>query len=240
MTKDPLYLSVYKKIKSDLINNKYKKGDKIPKELELCETYNVSRLTVRRALDELVREGLLKRVKGTGTFFNGFKTEEVLTRLSSFTDESIKNGFSSKSIVLENTLITIPEELIPVFNLPINSKILKLKRIRYRNEEPYAIETAYLNLAADIRLLNILDEDMNKKSLYSILINEYKLSLKYAEETIEVTQLSLEESKYLEQKKNSPAALRRQITKLDNGICIEYVVAVYRADKYKFKVVKNF
>jgi len=235
----PLYYKVYNKIKTQINNDEYKKGEKLPTEKELCDICNVSRLTVRRALDELQREGLIDRKKGKGTFFTGKKREEKLSGLSSFTDEAIKEGDNTSSIVLENKLVTVEPEFIDVFDLPKEAKVVMLKRIRYLNDEAYAIETAYLNPSADLRVLNIIEHDMAKESLYKILKEEFELKLSHAEETLEITALEKEEAEYLRQEKNSPAALRSRYTYLEDGSCIEHVKSVYRGDKYKFKVVRE-
>lgn len=78
-----------------------------------------------------------------------------------------------------------------------------MKRVRYLDNEPYALETAYLNPGADIRVLNIIEKDMGKESLYQILTSEYGIRFSKAIETLEVTRLTKEESKYLSQKKEN-------------------------------------
>jgi len=235
----PLYYKLYNSIKEDFENDKYQKGDKLPTEKEICENYNVSRLTVRRALDELKREGLIDRKKGKGTFFTGKKREEQMSKLRGFTDDVQNSGSKTKSVVLENKLVKAETEFDGIFKTPKDSRVLMLKRIRYINDEPYAIETAYLNPLADLRVLNVIDRDMSKESLYHIFQEEFELEFAYAEETLEITVLDKDESDILQQKKGAPAALRTRYTYLKNGQCIEYVKSIYRGDKYKFKVVKK-
>lgn len=234
----PLYYKLYLDLRKEL-EEEYKKGEKILTEKDMCEKYGVSRLTVRRALEELEKEGLIERKRGQGTFYTGNKQEEELSKLTGFTDEALKQGHRTKSIVLENKLYEVPTELIKEFEIPQNGRVVLLKRVRYLDEEPYAIETAYLNPNADIRVLNIIERDMGKESLYNILINEFGIKLSYALETLEVTTLNKEQSKFLLQKEGAPAALRTRYTYLENGKCIEFVKSIYRGDKYKFRVVRK-
>jgi GntR family transcriptional regulator len=234
----PLYYKLYLDLKRELEED-YKKGDKLLTENEICDKFGVSRLTVRRALEELSKEGLITRKRGQGTFYTGKKQEEELTRLTGFTDEAAKQGHKTKSIVLENRLIEIPAELVEEFKVPKDGRVVLLKRIRFLDEDPYAIETAYLNPNADIRVLNIIEMDMSKESLYRILTNEYGIKFTHAVETLEVTTLNKEQAKYLSQNEGSIAALRTRYTYIEDKKCIEYVKSVYRGDKYKFKIVRK-
>lgn len=234
----PLYYQLYLELKNKLIEE-YKKGEKFLTELEICEKYGVSRPTVRKALDELEREGLIERKRGQGTFYTGIKQEEELSKLTGFTEEAMKQGHKTYSLVLENKLVEIPTDLIKEFGLPKNARVVLLKRVRYLDNEPYALETAYLNPGADIRVLNIIEKDMGKESLYQILTSEYGIRFSKAIETLEVTRLTKEESKYLSQKEGEPAALRTRYTYTDTNQCIEYVISIYRGDKYKFRVVRQ-
>ncbi|RAO98736.1 GntR family transcriptional regulator [Petrotoga sp. 9PW.55.5.1] len=234
----PLYYKLYVDLKEDLEEN-YKKGDKILTENEICNKYSVSRLTVRRALDELSKEGLIERKRGQGTFYLGRKQEEELSKLTGFTDEAIKQGHKTTSIVLENKLMAIPQELTEEFKMPKDGRVVLLKRVRYLDEEPYAIESSYLNPYADIRILNIIERDMSNESLYRILNDEFGIVFSHAVETLEVTTLNKEEGKFLSQKEGAIAALRTRYTYIKDEKCIEYVRSLYRGDRYKFRIVRR-
>jgi len=114
-----------------------------------------------------------------------------------------------------------------------------LKRVRFLEGEPYAIEEAYLNVGADIRLLNITQRDMEKESLYGILRKEYGINISYAEEEMELTRLKKEEARFLRQELDDCAIMRKRFTYTKSDICIEYVISLYRADKSKFKIVRR-
>jgi len=88
----PLYYKLYVDLKESLNSGKYQKGDKLPTEKDLCQKYGISRLTVRRAMDELRREGFIERLKGKGTFVTGSKREEQLAILTGFT-KTDSSGF---------------------------------------------------------------------------------------------------------------------------------------------------
>ncbi|PZC52073.1 MULTISPECIES: GntR family transcriptional regulator [unclassified Mesotoga] len=235
----PLYYKLYVDLKESLNSGKYQKGDKLPTEKELCQQYSISRLTVRRAMDELRREGFIERLKGKGTFVTGSKREEQLAILTGFTDEARKRGSETRSVVLENKLTRVPADAVELFDIPADAMVVLLKRVRFLEGEPYAIEEAYLNVGADIRFLNITQRDMEKESLYGILRKEFNINISYAEEEMELTRLKKEEARFLRQEQDDCAIMRKRFTYTKSDICIEYVISLYRADKSKFRIVRR-
>jgi len=235
----PLYYKLYVDLKESLNSGKYQKGDKLPTEKELCQNYGISRLTVRRAMDELRREGFIERLKGKGTFVTGSKREEQLAILTGFTDEARKRGSETRSVVLENKLVRVPADAVELFDIPADAMVVLLKRVRFLEGEPYAIEEAYLNVGADIRFLNITQRDMEKESLYGILRKEFNINISYAEEEMELTRLKKEEARFLRQDQDECAIMRKRFTYTKSDICIEYVISLYRADKSKFRIVRR-
>lgn len=235
----PLYYKLYVDLKESLNSGKYQKGDKLPTEKELCQNYGISRLTVRRAMDELRREGFIERLKGKGTFVTGSKREEQLAILTGFTDEARKRGSETRSVVLENKLVRVPADAVELFDIPADAMVVLLKRVRFLEGEPYAIEEAYLNVGADIRFLNITQRDMEKESLYGILRKEFSINISYAEEEMELTRLKKEEARFLRQEQDDCAIMRKRFTYTKSDICIEYVISLYRADKSKFRIVRR-
>jgi GntR family transcriptional regulator len=232
----PLYYRIYKDLRDKIVGGYFENG-KLPTEKELCEKYNVSRMTVRKAMERLSMEGLIERKKGKGTFVKRIESEEQLSRLTGFTEEVGKGRVRSE--VLVNRLVRIPVEAKKAFGLPENTLVILLKRIRYIDDVPVAIEESFLNPDVDVRILNILELDMSRRSLYEFLRDELKLSLDHAEEVIEVITLSAAQAKLLNQPAGSCALLRKRYTYTSDGRCVEYVLSVYRGDQFKFKVLRR-
>ncbi len=232
----PLYYRVYRELKRRISEGEYKPGDRIPPEIELVKSFGVSRLTIRRALEELKSEGLISRHKGKGTFIVGKKEEESMNVLKGFTDKAKEEGLSVRSHVLENRLVEIPPELCQVFGLEQGAMVVLLRRVRFLNDEPVAIEAAYLNPAVDVRILSILKKDMSKESLYEFLRNELKIPLIRALEELELTHVSSSDAKHLGLQPGACALLRKRYTYTTNGKCVEFVRSIYRGDKYRFKM----
>jgi GntR family transcriptional regulator len=117
--------------------------------------------------------------------------------------------------------------------------VLLLERVRFLDDEPLAIEKSYLNPLIDIRILNIIQRDMSKESLYRILREEFEIGLQRAVEYIEIAQMSKKEAKYLECETGDYGILRHRYTYIDSGECIEYVISIYKGERYKLRVVRN-
>lgn len=232
----PLYYRIYTELRKRIMNGYYTDG-KLPPEMELCNEFKASRITVRNALEQLRREGLIHREKGSGTFIKKFGSEEQLTKLTGFTDEM--KGKNIRSQVIDNKLIPVPVEAQEHFGLPDGALVVLLKRVRIIDNKPVAIESAYLNPSVDLRLLNILQKDMSTQSLYNFIQQELNIVLSYAEEVLELTHVSKEEAQLLGIKPNECAILRKRYTYTSDNKCIEYVLSLYRGDEYKFKVIRR-
>ncbi|MBN2220144.1 MAG: GntR family transcriptional regulator [Kosmotogaceae bacterium] len=233
----PVYYRIYKELKRRIGKGVYSK--RLPTEKELCNEFNVSRLTLRRALDELKRESVIESSKGRGTFVVDEKREESISSLTGFTEEAVRDKQRARSVVLSDGLVVPPEEIAKLFGIPEDAMVVLLERVRYLNDEPYGIERAYLNPLTDIRILNIVNRDMSEASLYDILKNELSLSLDHALENIEVCRLTKEEAKHLKVNENSYGIRRERQTFTDKSICVEVVRSVYRGDRYRLKVVRR-
>jgi len=232
----PLYYELYKELKKQIMNAALKPGDAMPSEYSFCEDLEISRLTVRKALEELSREGLITRTRGRGTFVAQNKQEENLTELQGFTDEVKAQGHKTNSKVLENRLIEPPPEVVKAFEISEDTPVIFLKRLRMVDNAPMAVESAYFNNSVNPRMLKILQMDMGTKSIYSFFRERLGIILEYADEVIEVSKPIEEDRNLLKMKQHDCGVLRRRFTYLPEGRCLEYVISLYRGDKYKFKV----
>jgi GntR family transcriptional regulator len=141
-------VTLYYQLK-EMLKQKIKSGEwaidiKIPTERMLCEMYNVSRITVRKALEELEREGYLKRMQGKGTFVTSIKIEQRLSKFYSFSEEIKKMGYVSSTRIIEFSMVDADRKLSGLLGVKENSRLYSLKRLRLANHEPFALETCYI------------------------------------------------------------------------------------------------
>ncbi|MGQ9746606.1 MAG: GntR family transcriptional regulator, partial [Candidatus Caldatribacteriaceae bacterium] len=230
----PLYQQLKNIFKGWIIQGILRPGDKIPTESELCEKYGVSRITVRQAMSTLVQEGLLYRRPGKGTFVTSPKLRRRLPRLYSFSEDMRELGLEPSSKTLEQKVIEADAETIELLKLPDKDRrVTKLVRIRMANGEPILMETTFIPhyLCPDL-----VEEDLERGSLYETLRKKYLLSLEYALETHEVTLLTKEEARALRSSEKTPAFFIERVAFLKNDIPFELTRSVSRGDRVRFTV----
>ena len=231
-----MYIQLKEKIRDDLNNNTWKVGNKIPSENSLMEKFNVSRTTVRSALRELVNEGILYSKQGKGTFVAEPKMQHSLARITtSFTNDIKSKGRKPGSIQKELTLKSPPIKIRKFFNLSKNKDAIYLERIRTVNKKKVGVHVVYLN--PKIIDWNIFSQiNLENKSLYNVLENEFSLKIIGAKETIEAVSVDTKISQYLEIQKETPLLKLTRRSFVQNEKPLEFVEMVYRGDKYKYYI----
>ncbi|MCK4423892.1 MAG: GntR family transcriptional regulator [Candidatus Omnitrophica bacterium] len=229
----PLYYQLKEIIREDIDKNRLVPGQPIPSERELVERYNISRMTVRQAVSGLVNEGYLYRQHGKGTFVADLKIKKGLLKLPGFSRDMSERGLKTRSRVLESAEISAGLRLAKTLDIKAEDKVYRIKRLRLVNGRPMALETTHL--AAKF-CQGLLDEDLSKESVFSLLETKYNLKLKNSYQVLEPVLASEEEAELLGIKKDHPVLVMEGTTFLTNGRPIEYVRGVYRSDRYKFFV----
>lgn len=231
----PLYYQLKELIQEQIEDEIFKQGEPIPTEMELCQIHNISRMTVNKAIMSLVHEGLLYREQGRGTFVSQNKRKHQLNNLKGFTEEMMQRGYSVETKILSFEIVEATKDKKKHLKLSQDEeKIIEIQRLRYIENEPFALEIAWIPL----ELCPELDVKMhNSKSLYEIFQQKYKYTLAEAKQTIEPILINEYESELLNLRKNSLALLFRRTTYLDDGRIIEYTKAIYRSDKHKYEII---
>ena len=129
------YAKVYQYILGKIQNGEFQEGDLIPKEMDLSEQFNVSRPTVRHALNDLVNEGYLTRVRGRGSFVTKPKVVQEYTKfIESYDQEMEKKGLSPLTKVLELSMIYPNEYIQGCLSITGEERVIKLRRLRFIKE----------------------------------------------------------------------------------------------------------
>ena len=228
----PLYFQLEEQIKKTIESKELVPGDALPSERELSENYQISRMTVRQAITNLVNKGYLFREKGKGTFVSSQKFEQSLQGLTSFTEDMLARNLKPGSKLLHFEIYPADEDIKESLSLHDDELIYKIKRLRLANEEPIAIETSYL----PVKLVPGVTPDILEKSLYTYIENDLHLSIGHATQTVEAAIVNEEDSKHLKVNKGVPILFIQRETYLENGTPLEIVKSSYRADRYKFKI----
>lgn len=226
----PIYHQLEEYIKQQIENGILMEEASIPSEREYAERFQISRMTVRQAINNLVSEGYLTRQKGRGTFVNKKKVEQELQGMTSFTEDMLSRGMSPSSTLLSFQII--PADKKTAFDLRIeeNDSVYKIKRIRLADGAPMALETAYI----PVELVPGLTEENSNLSLYQYIEEHLSLSISEATQEIEASIASSDDAETLGINIGDPILLIERISYLQNEVPFELVKSTFRADRYRF------
>jgi len=203
-------------------------GEAIPSERQLTRELGVSRLTVRAALDELVREGLLMRRHGSGTFVSEPKIAQELT-MTSFTEDMRRRGMRPTSRTIELKTVAAGARLGRFLNVSPSEPTMVAKRLRLADGETMAIETLHV----PSRLVpGLTGKDLETQSFYELLSERYGITIAGGVQQIEPTVTNEEESEALGVPLHSPAFLFERTSRSADGKTVEFVRSIYRGDRY--------
>jgi len=232
----PAYFQLKEIIREKIESGELKTGEKIPSENKLSELYQISRMTARQAIRELVEEGLLYREKGKGTFVASPKFKRDLLGLNSLTEEMKQRGYKVITKVLDMKVIPASKEIAHKLEIVPEEKVVKIDRLRLANHQPFFLETSFLPFEL---CPGLVKDDLAKNSLYFLLEEKYGLILDNAIISIEAVSANVYHSSMLKIKKGAPLLLLEQTTYLNTGRPIQFLEAVCRSDKYKYYAIRK-
>jgi GntR family transcriptional regulator len=204
-------------------------GDAIPAERQLGLDLGVSRLTVRAALDELVREGYLVRRRGAGTFVAEPKVAKGID-ITSFSDDMRARGLTPASRTLELHVEMAGARLGRILHVSPSEQILSAKRLRLADGDPMAIEMLHTRASL---VPGLTASDLEVNSFYDLLAERYDIAIVGGTQTVEPTVTNEEESDALGVPLHSPALLFERVTRAATGDIVEFTSSTYRGDRYR-------
>ena len=228
----PVYYQLKNKILNDIKNDTYNIGDKMPTDSEYCDLFNVSRITVRRALFELEREGYIERIQGKGTFLKFKEIKQNISSFYSFTEDTKKMGYLPSSIFLKLELIIPETEVAQALNLNENEKVFLLERLRLADEMIIAYDRSYI---AEKTVPNFRKEMLSGGSLYNALEANYGFRPNNSEETIEAISIKAKDALKMRLDPKQPVLLVKRISKVDD-LNVEYNYRLVNSNVFKYKL----
>ena len=222
----PLYLQLQRALKTAIDNHILSPDDALPAERDLATDFKVSRITVRKALDGLVAEGLLMRRQGSGNFVSA-RVEKNFAMLTSFSEDMRARGPTPRSVWLKKSSGTVTPEEALALRLSPGTPVYRFHRLRYADDAPMAIEYATLAASALPSL------DAVHESLYEALERNGQRPAR-ALQRLRAVLLTSEQAKLLKSKEGAAGLLVERLGSLRDGRAIEFSQSYYRADVYDF------
>jgi GntR family transcriptional regulator len=229
----PLYYQVKENLMEKINKKIYQIGDVIPSEAELQAIYKVSRITIRRAIQELVQEGYLSTQQGKGTFVSQPKATQQLNLISSWAETMTSLGLHPQTKTINFSEEPAPIQIASELGIEPGSAVYKMERLRYASNEPISIMINYIvpEVAPDLMQRGLISE-----SLYETLEKVYNITLKTAVEKVEARAATSSEANLLNVKRGAPLLYVTRITYDSDDKPIEIVQATSRADRYSYTV----
>lgn len=231
ISRAPKYIQVKEEIRRKILSKEWVDGCRIPVEAEFCEMFGVSRITVRKALEELQDEGYLVKIQGKGTFVRNQIHEQRLTKFYSFREELQNRGVNEEAVVLEVIAVNASEDVAAHLEIEPGQSVFRIHRVRRTEQGPYAIEISYIpyHLCPWITKQKIRDD-----GLYRTLANN-GIIVNSAKETFQAINVNNEQSKLLDVRIDA-AAIALTRTAYSGSQIVEYCICVVRGDFFRFSV----
>lgn len=222
-----LYYQLYDILYNDIKNGVYKPGELLPTENELIDRYEISRVTVRKAMDMLLNEGIIAKRRGYGSFVQNKKVEQTLNKVLHFSNEMEKQGYKSSTKMLINEKVYANKTIAEALSIPEGTQLIHVNRLRLANGEPMCIESAYLIYN---RCPDVLNHDFSDISLRKFIVEKYNIIWKKAYQKIFAIKANSHFAKFLNIKDGDPMIYIERISYTQDDQPGEYLQSYYRGD----------
>ena len=211
---DLLYAQIEHEIRQRIISGDLSVGEKIPTELELCEKHSVSRITVRRAIQNLVDEGILYRLRGRGTFVSAPKREIRKGTKSHFGYHAFSENGPTPCRIIEKCLIEADEKLARKLCIDVREEVQLVKRLMFEDNLPIGIDEVYVPVSVIPDFLDTVHEDVHLYELVAIARED--------------------EAKLLSCINGAPLFLLNKTMRSKDGTLVHYSRSLLRGDRASF------
>lgn len=206
-------------------------GDPLESEAELCELFQVSRMTVRQAMNTLVSEGAIYRISGVGTFVGHPEVHRQMGKLRSFTEEMALRGHRASSRVLDHGVRRGTKSELAALQLAPKSDVVTIRRLRLADDEPLAIESVTLAPS----LAWVVKEDLESGSLHALLANRGVVPSRAT--GTQVAALATEEdAAALDLPMGAPIFVEQRLITTADGMPIESTESRYAGNRFVFHI----
>lgn len=233
----PIYHQIKEQLHNLIERGIIENGDKLPSENELSRYFDISRMTARNAVEELVKQGVVKRERGKGSIVFKPKIAQSLMKIQSFTKAMNDKGYTISTELLDFNVGITSKEIQNKLHLEKDEKIIILSRIRRIKNTPVGLQYSYL----PYKLTKSLVQHKNKlenNSLYTLLRKHCSVNPTRTHETLEIQKATAKQNNLLNIPVNEPLFYVEALAECKKGP-MEYVEAYYRSDIFKFHITSE-
>lgn len=230
---DPLYKVIYKELVKRIENNTYPVQSLVPSESELQEEFGVSRITVRRSLQDLEVDGYIKKVQGKGAYVLPHIPYSDLSAVKSFSEEAHSEGENPSSIIIEFSTVKGTPHVLENLSANEGDDIYYLKRLRLKNNRIIGLNETYISKA---RVGEIMDGDLDEFTSIYDLYETRGIEIGSGLEVIKAELAGESIAQQLYMADSDPVFKRERVTYDSDGEPIEFSINTYKASEYKYVI----
>ncbi|MEH7308693.1 GntR family transcriptional regulator [Neobacillus drentensis] len=230
------YKEIADGLEQEIHDGQFDHTKKLPTEDELIKKFEVSRNTIRKAINQLVNRGLIYQVQGSGMFLRE-KSETDYINLGSL--RGLTKDLTAKNIetkILALDVIEADEVIAKPLRCEVGAKLYYIKRLRIVDNEPFSIEISYFKK----NIVPYLNEDIASSSIYSYLIDDLRLQIGFADKVINCEKIDEESARLLHVHPIDPALIIENTVCLTNGTIFELSKSLFHYQKAKILNRINF
>lgn len=232
MSSVPLHTQIREIIRRRVLDGTYAPHSQMPSESQMMEAFSVSRITIRQALGDLQKEGLIFKVPGKGSFVAKPKAFQNLSRLQGFGEAMAPSGYETFSQVLSMRQVPASEVVARRLQLGQGDAVYEIQRLRYLNREPISVDQSFFPLALGERLAQ---EDLPTRDIFVILENDFGLHLTHADVQIEAISADEFLARQLRIAEGSPLLRIERLTYAD-AQPVDFEFLYYRGDAFQYRL----
>jgi GntR family transcriptional regulator len=231
MSSSTLYARVEETIAAEIAQGEYRPGDQLPTEDELLQRFEVSRITVRRAIQNLIHRGLLEIRRGRGTFVVEPRIEAEPTKLSGFVEDMTAAGRKASARVVSQDIVSATARIAERLQLTRGARVMRIARVRLADGVPVSFDETYLPLSLGKK---IVSHDLRMHPIFTLLEEEYGIPLVEADYELQAVTASKTIAGALQVRVGSPIFQIERTSRTTNHEPIDYEVLSYRGDLVRF------
>ncbi len=231
MSEAPLYGKVEEVLASEIARGDHRPGDRLSSEDELLARFGVSRITVRRAIQNLIQRGMVEIRRGRGTFVLAPKVSQELTKLTGFVEDMDTHGRKASARVVSQGVVAASSRVARHLGISKGTRVMRIERVRLADAVPMSFDETYLPLDIGRKIVR---NDLRVRPIFALLEEKYGIPLTEAEYNLEAAAASAHVAEALNVPEGAPVFRIERTSFTGEGKPIDYEVLSYRGDLIRF------
>jgi GntR family transcriptional regulator len=229
----PLYTQVKETLRERILDGSYQPHAQLPSESEMSALFGVSRITVRQALSDLQREGMIFKIPGKGTFVAKTKAFQELTQLEGFAEAMSRMGYEIYNQVTSHKTVPAAAKVAQKLKLAVGAPVAEIKRVRHLNRAPLSLEVTYLPEELGERLRKV---DLATRDIFLVLENDFGIALGHADLQIDAMLADAALARPLRIEEGTALLRMERLTHTAAGEPLDFEYLYFRGDAFQYRL----